>query len=208
MGRAPRTLSERPGTRRVPHSGRAHPALALQLRSRRDWRAEAGMYGRWTSPAASCTRTRSLLARSPHPGHCAPVTPCSSAYAPARGLPAPTSPLLRAGDGMAPTPLRFGGERSPAFQTGVDFIKCQDGRWVGEGCVVVCPTVRGRGGLGWMLSWGDWLCSAPASAPRPVVRDFATAKVGRWQGVQGSPRFPQKLSVAHATNFSGPELWK
>lgn len=48
------------------------------------------------------------------------------------------------------------------------------------------------------------MCSAPASAPRHVVRDFATAKVGRWQGVQGLPRFPQKLSVAHATNFSGP----
>ena len=57
-------------------------------------------------------------------------------------------------------------------------------------------------------SLGDGLCSAPAYAPRHVVRDFATAKVGRWQGMKGLPRFPQKLSVAHATNFSGPELWK
>lgn len=108
MGRAPRTLSERPGTRRASHSGRAHPALALQLRSRRDWLEEAGMYGRGTSPAASCTRTRPHLARSPHPGHCAPVTPCSSAYAPARGVPASHVPSAPRWGRVDPTPLRFG----------------------------------------------------------------------------------------------------
>ena len=145
MGRAPRTLSERPGTRRASHSGRAHPALALQLRSRRDWRAESGMYGRETSPAASCTRTRPPLARSSHPDHCAPVTPCSSAYAPALGVPASHVPSAPRWGRDGPHSATLRGERSPALQAGVDFITCPDGRWVGEGCVEVCPTVRGRG---------------------------------------------------------------
>lgn len=160
------------------------------------------MTGRGTSPHVCHTGTRPFSALDVDSCHCA--APCLRCPRLHSGKEVPRSHVS-----SAPLRPRFEphfaslrGERPPVPGVVVSSVLAPAGRCSKLRDLIArdpqaCLTERSH-------FWFLVLFCAPA-ASRCVVRDFAAAKVGRRQGLQGFPRFSQKLFSAGCKNFSAAQ---